>query len=108
MIPNDFGVGEHQLDDCELTGPLSGANGALPWIIFERYRAQFEQEFPQWHLQMIKPFMPFCYLISGGVSMRNLMPGWTFGSWRKLKQVFQLWMKSWARFAAIALEKINN
>jgi hypothetical protein len=29
-------------------GPLSGANGALPWILFERDRARFEREFPQW------------------------------------------------------------
>ena len=90
------------------TGPLSGANGALPWIIFERDRAQFEQEFPQWHLQVIKPFMPFRYLISGGVSMRSLIPGWTFGSWRQLEQVFQPWMKSWAMFAQIVLRKVDG
>jgi hypothetical protein len=28
------------------TGPLSGANGALPYILFSRDRAQFELEFP--------------------------------------------------------------
>src|SRR5262249_50646717 len=28
------------------TGPLSGANGALPWMIFERDRTQFALEFP--------------------------------------------------------------
>ena len=27
-------------------GPLSGANGALPWIVFERDRTAFEREFP--------------------------------------------------------------
>src|SRR5262245_49503778 len=30
------------------TGPLSGANGALPWILFERDREIFEREFRCW------------------------------------------------------------
>jgi SAM-dependent methyltransferase len=87
------------------TGPLSGANGALPWLMFERDRIQFEQEFPEWHIQLIKPIMPFRYLISGGVSMRSLMPGWTFGFWRGLEYVFQPWIKKWAMFAQIVLIK---
>jgi SAM-dependent methyltransferase len=87
------------------TGPLSGANGALPWLMFERDRIQFEQEFPEWHIQLIKPIMPFRYLISGGVSMRRLMPGWTFGFWRGLEDVFQPWIKKWAMFAQIVLRK---
>lgn len=89
-------------------GPLSGANGALPWILFERDRTQFEQEFPQWQIQMIKPMMPFRYLISGGVSMRNLMPGWTFSSWRRLEWLFQPWMNHWAMFAQIVLSKVDG
>ena len=32
--------------DLPTSGPLSGANDALPWIIFARDRAKFEQEFP--------------------------------------------------------------
>src|SRR4029453_1570325 len=27
-------------------GPLSSANGALPWVVFERDRDRFEREFP--------------------------------------------------------------
>jgi SAM-dependent methyltransferase len=30
------------------TGPLSGANSALPWILFSRDRRKFEDEFPEW------------------------------------------------------------
>jgi hypothetical protein len=90
------------------SGPLSGANGALPWILFERDRTQFEQEFPQWRIQLIKPMMPFRYLISGGVSMRSLMPGWTFSSWRRLEWLFQPWMKSWAMFVQIVLRKVDG
>jgi SAM-dependent methyltransferase len=51
------------------SGPLSGANDALPWIIFGRDRLKFEQEFPHWGIELIKPIMPFRYLLSGGVSL---------------------------------------
>ena len=36
-----------------LSGPLSGANGALPWIIFQRDREQFEREWaPELHVRL--------------------------------------------------------
>jgi len=87
------------------TGPLSGANGAMPWIIFERDRNQFIHEFPQWQIETIKPIMPFRYLVSGGVSLRSLMPGWSFGLWRGIETVMQPWMNNWAMFAQITLTK---
>ena len=90
------------------TGPLSGANGALPWILFERDRAQFELEFPQWVIRAIRPQMPFRYLVSGGVSMRSLMPGAAFGLWRGLEDLLRPRMKQLAMFAFIALERVNR
>lgn len=90
------------------SGPLSGANGALPWIIFERNRNQFTHEFPQWDIQMIKPIMPFRYLVSGGVSLRSLMPGWSFGIWRGIETMMQPWMNRWAMFAQIVLIKTED
>lgn len=56
------------------TGPLSSANGALPWIIFCRDREQFEQQFPSLQINQMRYQMPLRYLISGGVSMRPLLP----------------------------------
>lgn len=52
------------------SGPLSGANGAISWMIFERDCHKFEREFPEWQLLSIKPGIPFRYLVSGGVSLR--------------------------------------
>jgi SAM-dependent methyltransferase len=89
------------------SGPLSGANGALPWIVFERDRAQFQREFPQWRIESITRLMPFRYLVSGGVSMRPLMPGWSFGLWRRLEGALSPWMKSWAMFAQIVLRRVE-
>ena len=87
------------------SGPLSGANGALPWIIFERDRSRFEEEFPEWQIHTIKPFMPFRYLLSGGVSLRSFMPGWSFALWRNVENLLQPWMKDLAMFALIVLVK---
>jgi SAM-dependent methyltransferase len=56
------------------TGPLSGANGALPWIVFDRDRGRFEKEFPQLEIKVLKVHTPFRYLLSGGLSFRQLLP----------------------------------
>lgn len=89
------------------TGPLSSANSALPWIVFERDRTQFEQEFPEWQIKTIALTMPFRYLVSGGASLRSLMPGWTFGLWQLLESTLNPWMDKLAMFAKIVLQKIK-
>ena len=86
-------------------GPLSEANSALPWIIFERDRDQFQEEFPEWQIHTIKPIMPFRYLVSGGVSMRAFMPGWSFALWRTIENLLQPWMQNLAMFVLIVLIK---
>lgn len=67
------------------SGALSGANGALPWIVFVRDRAAFHREFPGWRLESIRPMMPVRYLLSGGVSRRSLMPGWAYPLWAAIE-----------------------
>jgi SAM-dependent methyltransferase len=89
--------------DFSSSGPLSGANGALPWIVFERDRRLFEQDFPMWEISCIRLMMPFCYLLSGGVSLRSLAPGWSYGFWRSIETLLSPWMKSLAMFAEITL-----
>ena len=88
------------------TGPLSGANGALPWIVFERDRDAFEREFSQWKIERIKPLMPIAYVLSGGVSLRSLMPGWSYGPWRRVEGIFDRYNKSLAMFAHIVLRRM--
>jgi SAM-dependent methyltransferase len=90
------------------SGPLSSANGALPWIVFERDRATFERDFPEWRVDRIRPGMPLRYLLSGGVSLRSLMPGWTFTTWRGVERALQPWMPSLAMFATIVLRRTNG
>lgn len=87
-------------------GPLSGANGALPWILFERDRERFQREFPEWRIESIELLMPFSYLLSGGVSLRALVPGWTYRPIRWIESKFN--QKRWAMFALIRLRKMNG
>lgn len=91
--------------ECPATGPLSGANGALPWIMFARDRARFEHEFPQWQVAAVERFMPFRYLLSGGVSLRNLAPAWSYRACRWLEHRMGPWMDRWAMFARIVLAR---
>jgi len=86
-------------------GPLSGANDALPWIIFSRDRLKFEREFPQWRIEVLKPMMPFRYLLSGGVSVHSLVPGWSFALWRGFEKFRSRWNQRLAMFAQIVLRR---
>jgi SAM-dependent methyltransferase len=87
-------------------GPLSGANAALPWIIFERDQDDFESDFPELQIHAIRPFMPFRYLISGGVSMRQLMPAVTFPLWSKIESwLCSCWSRHLSMFAFIHLKR---
>lgn len=84
-------------------GPLSGANGALPWIVFQRDRARLAAEFPWWRLGAVTPLMPFRYPLSGGVSLRALAPAWSYGLWRGCEDLLAPWMDRLAMFARIVL-----
>jgi SAM-dependent methyltransferase len=89
------------------TGPLSGANIALPWIVFQRDQLKFNQRFPQWRIDQIRGMMPFRYLLSGGVSQRSLMPAWTFSFWRRVEFYLSPVIDKLAMFAMIQLVKVS-
>jgi SAM-dependent methyltransferase len=67
-------------------GPLSGGNDALPWIVFVRDRARFEQQFPGLELVSVRPHTLLVHLLSGGVMVRSLAPSWSFTSIQKLER----------------------
>ncbi len=86
-------------------GPLSGANGALPWIVFQRDRALYEKRYPRLKIESIRTGYPFSYLASGGVSLRSLSPGWSYAVWRGLERLLAPCMGLLACFACIRLRK---
>jgi SAM-dependent methyltransferase len=89
------------------SGPLSGANGALPWIIFQRDREKFLAEYPEWRIHEITPIMPIRYLLSGGVSFRSLTPSWLCPFWGWVEARLSPWNKHLAMFAVIVLKRVN-
>jgi hypothetical protein len=61
---------------------MTHANSALPWIVFERDRAVLEARFTRLEVLRVNPIMPVRYLLSGGLSMRAVVPSWSFALWR--------------------------
>ncbi len=59
-------------------GPMTGANMALPSIVFIRDRERYDAEFPGLPVESIRLHTIVLYLLSGGVSMRSLAPGALF------------------------------
>ena len=94
----------------ELPGshPLSTANGALPWIVFERDRARFETEFPALRIRSIRPLMPLSYLFSGGFTAVALLPGWSYPLWRRVERSLPPFERRLAMFAVIVLERTDT
>jgi len=84
-------------------GPLSQANSALPWVIFERDRKRFDFEFPEWEIKEIVLHTPFCYILSGGVAFRALMPAAFYNLCRRIESILKSRMNFWAMFANITL-----
>jgi SAM-dependent methyltransferase len=86
-------------------GPLSSANGALPWILFVRDRERLARELPQWRVRAIRPTMPLRYLLSGGISLRLAPPAWSHRLVRALEEA-GAWSTRCAMFALVVLERV--
>jgi len=64
--------------DFPSKGPLSDANGALAWIVFQRDREIFEQKYPRLKVVSYTPHTPLRYWLSGGLKNWSLLPGFLF------------------------------
>lgn len=89
-------------------GPLSGANSALPWIVFERDRRLFESKFPELVIDRITVGKPLVYLLSGGVSLRSLMPGFSYNFWSQVERLLKRWVHKTGIFAEIELSRMYD
>lgn len=72
-------------------GPVSDANNALPYVIFERDIEKFQREFPQLSIARYAPHTPLRYWMTGGLKNWSLLPQKTYrsASWldKKLIQI---------------------
>lgn len=66
---------------------MGDANQALSWVVFFRDRARLERDFPALQLERAE-LLPFLsYLLSGGVTRRNLIPSFALGGVRLLDRL---------------------
>ncbi|RLD77320.1 MAG: hypothetical protein DRJ07_14880 [Bacteroidetes bacterium] len=85
-------------------GPLSGANGALPWIVFERDQQLFNQKFPELEIELIKYHTPLRYLLSGGVSIKQLVPGFSYNAFSLIDKFLSNISRQLSMFVTITIK----
>lgn len=88
------------------TGPLSGANGALPWIVFERDSTSFQKYFPQLKIETIKYINPLLYLVSGGVSFKQLLPNFLYPVVSLVDKILPKLSKQLSMFMLVRVSKL--
>lgn len=89
-------------------GPMSDANGALPWIVFQRDRGRLEQEFPGLRLVTFQYHTPLRYILSGGMTLRQLAPTWMYPVVKGIEWVLTPLSPWLGMFATIVLEKTDK
>lgn len=86
-------------------GPLSQGNGALPWIIFSRDRKMFEEQFPSMRIVRMHSHTPFRYLLSGGLTLRQLVPSFSYPAVKAIEYVLSPLSGFLGMFQTIELQK---
>lgn len=100
--PFDETVAEWKFDS---KGPLSDANGAIPWIVFQRDYKKFQKLFPELELVSFRHHTTFKYLLSGGLSKPNLVPYALFGLITLIEKMFSPLSARTALFQTIIVRK---
>jgi SAM-dependent methyltransferase len=93
--------------ELERTGRLSHSNGAMPWIIFSRDRQIFEREFPSLKIIRIRNHTPLRYLLSGGLTLRQLLPSFAYIPVKMLEYLLWPLNNFLGLFQTIELRKIE-
>jgi len=93
--------------ELEDKGPLSHGNGAMPWIIFTRDREIFEKEFPNLKIKRTYIHTPFRYVLSGGVSLRQLVPSFSYPIVKGFEKLLSGFNNYLGMFETIELEKVE-
>jgi SAM-dependent methyltransferase len=93
--------------DFESSGPLSGANQALPWIVFKRDRILFERTFSNLRIDSIRPHTPLRYLASGGLSHKATAPISWYAPLVRMENQAQPLRGVFSMFATIILKRTS-
>jgi len=88
-------------------GPLSGANGALPWIVFIRDRELYQKKFPGLIVESIRFVNPLTYLMTGGVSRGQFLPDFLFPVVKFFDRFLPVISMQLSMFMVIKIRKIE-
>lgn len=87
------------------SGPLSSANGALPWIVFDRDRLRFEKTYPTLIIKSVVYHSPIKYLVSGGLTFKQLCPSFFFPLITLVEDILSPFSRVFGMFMTITIEK---
>lgn len=87
------------------SGPMSGANGALPWIVFERDKDILNTRFPEFEIEILRNHTPLRYLLSGGVAYKSLVPAFSFGFFTLVDRILAGISPGFSMFTSIVVRK---
>ncbi len=98
-----------ETDSWEIKGDgrLTNSNQALPWMIFFRDRLHFENKFPSLKIKLLKPHNPILYIISGGLSIRQLLPDFMYDVVKVVEMLLSPLSKYTAMFFTVEIEKVK-
>ena len=88
-----------------VSGPMSGANGALPWIVFVRDNVIFTEGFPSLKITKLRYQNPILYLVSGGVSYKQLVPNFLYWPIFLIDRLLPKFWKEVSMFMVVHLTK---
>jgi SAM-dependent methyltransferase len=88
-------------------GRLSNSNSALAWIIFIRDREIFTRKFPNLKILRITPHTPFAYLISGGLTKYQFLPGFTYPLVKFVENTIAFLNPYLGMFVTIEIKKVK-
>lgn len=88
------------------TGPLSGANGALAWIVFQRDRRLLEERYPRLNLLSYQPHTPLTYWAAGGLHDWCLLPRALYPAAKKMENLLLGISQDFGAFVDIQLQKV--
>jgi SAM-dependent methyltransferase len=91
--------------DTPAGGRLSASNQAIPWIIFWRDRERFERLYPTLKIVEREAHTSILYLISGGLSMRALLPSFLYPVARALDRLLSRFPALFPMFQTVVLER---
>lgn len=91
----------------EIRGPLSGANQALAYIVFERDRQCFDEKFGR-DLEIV--YLSYClnslrHFFSGGLNFRQLLPTLVEPLLQAIEQIGRPLARHWAFYQLIVLRR---